>query len=239
MSAPGGVSSGIERITSASDCRGCSISHPAVPPTPPSLASEQATDPELARLIRCARNGDAQAVADVLERYRAYLRAIASRQLGSPLARRMDASDLVQQTFLEAQRQLHILFGCDEPQLRAALRQILRCNLANAIRDHLHTAKRQAGREEPVHNADLVGQNNEPCPSMQLVRREVADRFVEAIEQLPPDQADAVRMRYFEGLSVGEIAAALGRSRTAAAGLIKRGLAGLRAVFQAEGSLWR
>jgi DNA-directed RNA polymerase specialized sigma24 family protein len=46
-------------------------------------------------------------------------------------------------------------------------------------------------------------------------------------------------MRYFEGLSVGDIATALGRSRTAAAGLIKRGLAQLRATLQVEGSQWR
>jgi RNA polymerase sigma-70 factor (ECF subfamily) len=178
-------------------------------------------------------------VAEVLEKYRAYLRSIASRHLGSALARRMDASDLVQQTFLEAQRQLDVLFGCDEPQLRAALRHILRCNLANAIRDHLHAAKRQAGREEHRDDDDLFGTNTDPSPSLQLAHRELADRFVEIIGQLPPDQADAVRMRYFEGLSVGDIAAALGRSRTAAAGLIKRGLVHLRAAFQAEGSIWR
>jgi RNA polymerase sigma-70 factor (ECF subfamily) len=178
-------------------------------------------------------------VADVLERYRAYLRSIASRHLGNPLARRMDASDLVQQTFLEAQRQLDVLFGCDEPQLRAALRHILRCNLANAIRDHLYAGKRQAGREEHCNDDDLIGQNADPSPSIQVAHGELADRFVEIIGQLPPDQADAVRMRYFEGLSVGDIAAALGRSRTAAAGLIKRGLAHLRAAFQAEGSIWR
>jgi RNA polymerase sigma-70 factor, ECF subfamily len=178
-------------------------------------------------------------VTEVLERYRVYLRSIASRQLGSPLARRMDASDLVQQTFLEAQRQLDVLFGCDEPQLRAALRQILRCNLANAIRDHLHAGKRQAAREEHRNDDELAGTNTDPSPSMQLAHRELADRFVELLGQLPPDQADAVRMRYFEGLSVSEIADALGRTRTAAAGLIKRGLVHLRAAFQAEGSIWR
>ena len=186
-----------------------------------------------------ARSGDAEAIASVLERYRAYLRAIASRQLGAPLARRMDASDLVQQTFLEAQRQLDVLFGRDEPQLRAALRQILRCNLANAIRDHLHAGKRQASREESFHDAEIKQSNANPSPSMQLAHRELADRFIDVIDQLPPDQADAVRMRYFEGLSVGDIAIALGRSRTAAAGLIKRGLIRMRAVFHAEGSQWQ
>jgi RNA polymerase sigma-70 factor (ECF subfamily) len=195
-------------------------------------------DSSLAGLIQRAHNGDAEAVADVLERYRAYLRSIASRHLGNPLARRVDASDLVQQTFLEAQRQLEVLFGCDEPQLRAALRHILRCNLANAIRDHLYAGKRQADREEHFKD-ELAGSNNDPTPSMQVAHRELADRFVEVIGQLPPDQADAVRMRYFEGLSVGDIAAALGRSRTAAAGLIKRGLVHLRAEFQAEVSQWR
>jgi RNA polymerase sigma-70 factor (ECF subfamily) len=218
--------------------RGRSISQSAVPSASHDSAGNPPADPALARLIERARGGEAEAVTDVLERYRAYLRSIASRHLGSPLARRMDASDLVQQTFLEAHRQLDVLFACDEPQLRAALRHILRCNLANAIRDHLYAGKRQAGREENC-DADLIGPNGDPSPSMQVAHRELADRFVEIIGELPPDQADAVRMRYFEGLSVGDIAAALGRSRTAAAGLIKRGLVHLRAAFQAEGSQWR
>ncbi len=61
------------------------------------------------------------------------------------------------------------------------------------------------------------------------MRLEQAARFLEALGQLPPDQREAVRLRHVEGLPIDEIAARLGRSPEAAAGLLKRGLHALRA----------
>lgn len=174
----------------------------------------------------------------MLERYRNYLRAIASRRLAGALRRRLDASDLVQETMVEAHRGIAGLLGADEPQRRAVLHKILRCNVANAIRDHLQAAKRRATLEQPLETA--AGRpDSVATPSVQVSRQEQAARFLDALGQLPADQAEAVSMRYFEGCSVDEIAHALGRSRTAAAGLLKRGLEHLRRVIPSESGMWQ
>ncbi len=187
-------------------------------------------------IIESAREGDDLAIGHLLERYRDYLRAIARRRMAAPLWRRMDASDLVQQTLLEAHRDLDGLLDRDEEHLRAALRQILRCNVANAIRDHLHVDKRAMTREQPISGGEIAG--SQTTPSVELSRRETTERFMAVLETLTDEQADAVRMRYFEGASVGEIAKALNRSRAAAAGLVKRGLVALRSKLGEDASVW-
>ena len=55
-----------------------------------------------------------------------------------------------------------------------------------------------------------------------------------ALDRLPDDQREAVRLRHFEGMPLTDIATAMGRSKVAAAGLIKRGMAALRQSVQAD-----
>ena len=85
-------------------------------------------------MIRLARNDGREALGRLLENYRAYLRILAQRGIGLPLARRIDASDIVQQTFLEAQRDFAHFLGITEPELVAWLTRILEHNLAEMIR---------------------------------------------------------------------------------------------------------
>jgi RNA polymerase sigma-70 factor, ECF subfamily len=191
---------------------------------------------EVADLIDRARAGDRGALGTLLDRYRDLLRRLASRDMDPALGRRLDASDLVQQTFLEAAESFDRFRGTGEAELTAWLRRILEYNLAGAARDHLFRQKRAARREASL---DEPGANGVPwrdhlasqqtSPSLRAVRLEQAARFLEALGQLPPDQREAVRLRHVEGLPIDEIAARLGRSPEAAAGLLKRGLHALRA----------
>lgn len=199
-----------------------------------SLDPTATADSDVRSLIERARQGESAAVGALLERYRNYLRAIAARRMAGPLWRRMDASDLVQQTLLDAQNNLQNMLEGDEPALRAGLRHILCCNVANAIRDHLQADKRRVTREQSFASAACEPSAAQSSPSLHLARREQSLRFLNLLEQLPGEQADAVRMRYFDGLSVGTIAATLGRSRAAAAGLLKRGLMRLRECLSEE-----
>ncbi len=198
------------------------------------MSSPRPPQGEIRNLVLAARAGDDSAVGQLLELYRGYLRTLAQRRLGQGLNRRFDASDMVQQTFLEAHQNFAQFLGSDESELLAWLRRILRCNVANAIRDHWWAQKRAVGREQALDVGRLPrGDEGEVAaetssPSQKMIRVEEAVRFLDALEELPADQGTAMRLRYLQGLAIAEIADELNRSPAAAAGLVKRGMQGLR-----------
>src|SRR5262245_62077047 len=102
---------------------------------------------DAAQLVAEARAGSAEALGDALEACRAYLLAVAERELHPAVRAKGGASDLVQQTFMEAHRDFARFRGDSKDELLAWLRQVLRHNLANFTRQHLRTKKRQADRE--------------------------------------------------------------------------------------------
>src|SRR5687768_1842432 len=87
-----------------------------------------------------------------LERFRAYLRLLARLQLDPRLRPKIDPSDVVQLTLLQAYRGLDGFRGRSDGELAAWLRQILARNLAHAVRD-LARARRDAGRERSLEAA--------------------------------------------------------------------------------------
>jgi RNA polymerase sigma-70 factor (ECF subfamily) len=196
-------------------------------------------DPSLtnvADLLSRARAGDASAAGELLEKYRPYLRVIAQRLLDQNLAARLDASDLVQQTCLSVLGRLPQFDGHDEAQFIAWLRTIHEHNIADAVRDHLKTAKRDAGREVALDAEQLAAQLRASSPSQRVLVGESAARLAAALQDLPGDQREAVRLRYLEGRSLAEIAERMERSVVAAAGLVKRGLIQLRKLMSDESS---
>jgi len=186
-------------------------------------------------MIQLAQNGDREALGRLLERYGPYLRVLAARQVGGRLARRLDGSDIVQQTFLEAQRDFGRFRGTTGPEVIGWLTRILDHNVAGAIRDHALAAKRAVGREESVAGGSdgSAAWPPEPAsgrssPSQRAMAGEQAAFLARALEALPEEQREAVRLRHLEGWPLAQIAEHLGRSPVAAASLIKRGLQALR-----------
>ena len=153
---------------------------------------------------------------------------------------RIAVSDVVQQTLIEAHQSFQQIAGAKQGELQAWLRRILTCNITNAIRDHLYVKKRSLNRERSITQSDSVlwrdgslpGDNN--TPSLEACRIEESLLLLEQLDKLPVDQSAAVRMRYLECRSIGEIAIELGRSKTAAAGLVKRGMEKLRNCMNDE-----
>jgi len=172
---------------------------------------------------------------DGLEQFRHYLLLLARLQLGRQTQGRLEPSDVVQQTLLEAHRKREQFRGTTDAERAGWLRQMLAFNLADARR-HLGRAKRDAARERSLEQeleqssirlgawlaADQVS------PSADAVRHEEAVRVAVALAQLPDANREAVVLRYYEGLSLDEISARLGRTPAAVAGLLKRGLKQLR-----------
>lgn len=185
-------------------------------------------------LIRSAREGDAHALGLLLESRREALRRAADHQLRGKILARVDASDVVQQTFLEASRTFRDFQGGAEPELAAWLRQILQNKLAAAVRDNVQLRKRDVRRECPIDESpsDAPGPMQLDAgistPSVRAIRAEETTALLRAIAELPEDQREAVRLRHLENRPLAEIAEILGRSRDATAGLIKRGVQALR-----------
>jgi RNA polymerase sigma-70 factor (ECF subfamily) len=173
--------------------------------------------------------------ADALKRWRAYLLLLARAQLGPRLRGKLDASDIVQETLLEAHRFRDRFRGQTSGELAAWLRKLLACNLTDALR-RLYADKRNADREQSLERAleessarleaFLAAEGSSPAE--RLERHEQAARLAEALEALPEGQREAVELRYCQGLALTDISRQLGRSTAAVAGLLKRGLQQLR-----------
>jgi RNA polymerase sigma-70 factor (ECF subfamily) len=186
-------------------------------------------------LLEHARQGDREALGQLLQAQRAALHRLAERQLIGRIAVRVDASDIIQQTFLEAHRSFRQFAGADARELAAWLQRILDHKVAVAIRDHTILQKRNLRRDQSIDDshgglASLKQQLDAglSSPSQKAIRGEEAQRLAKALTVLPDDQREAVRLRHLEGWALADIARHLGRSPAATAGLIKRGMQILR-----------
>src|SRR5579871_6462581 len=90
--------------------------------------------PDPVPLLRLARAGEAQALGRLMECYRNYLGLLARLQIGRRLQGKVDPSDLVQETFLDACRAFDQFRGTTEAELLGWLRRCLATNLASLAR---------------------------------------------------------------------------------------------------------
>jgi RNA polymerase sigma-70 factor (ECF subfamily) len=181
----------------------------------------------------------AEAEGRDLERFRSYLHLLARMQLGAKLRGKLDPSDVVQQTLLQAHQALGQFRGTDDGARAAWLRQILARNLAHAARD-LGRAKRDVARERSLEAAleessaqlgDWLAAE-QSSPSQRADRNEQVVRLAEALAQLPEAQREALVQHYWQDRPLADIARDLGRSPAAVAGLLHRGLKQLRTLLQ-------
>jgi RNA polymerase sigma-70 factor (ECF subfamily) len=173
-----------------------------------------------------------------LERFRNYLQVLARLHLDPRLKGKLEPSDVVQQTLLQAYQGLAQFRGQSDGELAAWLRQILARCLANVLRDFTR-GKRDIGLERDLQAAvDSSSARlqawlaaDQSSPSQQAQRQEEAIRLAEALAQLPDAQREALVLHYWQGWSLAEIGARLERSPSAVAGLLKRGLQRLRELL--------
>ena len=167
--------------------------------------------------LTAARDGSRDALGRTLETCRPYLLAIARDELSGALRAKGGASDLVQDTFLEAQSSFPQFRGNSEAELRAWLRQLLHHRAAKFGRRYRTTLKRRLSREAALPRRDSPGPDRRlPTPSVQLMAREQAQRLRQALEQMPDDYRQVVTLRYVEQCSFEEIGLRMGRTPNAA-----------------------
>jgi RNA polymerase sigma-70 factor, ECF subfamily len=165
---------------------------------------------------------------------REYLRVLARVGLDPRLRAKLDESDVIQQTLLEAHRDWDQFRGSSDGERYAWLKQILARNLSNVLRDFTR-AKRDVNREA-VEASSLRLANwlasNEPTPTTALEREEETARVALALAELPENQREAVILRHWHDWSVAAIAVQLQTTPDAVTGLLYRGLKALRRHLQ-------
>ncbi len=170
-----------------------------------------------------------------LEQYRSYLGLLARIQMPAQVRGRIDASDIVQQTMLQAYLAAEDYRGSTEAERAAWLRRILARNLAHALRDN-RRQKRDVRRERSLQAAmdassaclaDWLAAE-QTSPSAKAVFNERVLQLTQALEELPEAQRTAIELHYWQGLKLAEVAQRLGRTNAAVAGLLHRGLRALR-----------
>lgn len=174
-------------------------------------------------LLAGARNGDTAQRDRLFEACRPYLGLVARTQVDGWLQAKVDASDLVQQTMLEAYRDFYRFQGHTEAEWLAWLRRILSHNAADLVRQFRGTDKRQARREIPLQQPGSDSQSpraaeplaREATPSQQLLMRDRDLQMAAALEGLPPDYREVIVLRNLERLPFEDVAARMGRSRPA------------------------
>jgi RNA polymerase sigma-70 factor (ECF subfamily) len=194
----------------------------------------------LTNLLERALRGEEGVRGALLETYRNYLELLARIEIGRRLQTKVDAADLVQETFLEAHRNFALFRGKSEGEFINWLRGIMAARIATMVRHFVGTQGRNVQRERDLEvNFDqssraldrgLVALQS--TPSQKLERSELQVMFANTLAKLPADYREVIVLRHFEELSVGEVAVRMNRSVDSIQKLWVRGLAKLRQLVE-------
>jgi RNA polymerase sigma-70 factor (ECF subfamily) len=210
--------------------------HPDDPPGP---------DPQPTQvLLDRVRDGDEAAINGLLARHREAIKRMIDRRMDRVVQRRVDASDIVQDVMLEANRRLGDYLANPTMPFQLWLRHMARDRLIDAHRRHRVAANRSVDREVSLSGggddrsaADAVAgiADRELTPAAAATWHELERRFAAAVEQLEDDDRQIVLLRHFEHLSTADAAAALGLSKPAAGMRYLRAMRRLRVLLEGGG----
>ena len=185
--------------------------------------------------ILAARSGDSDALVQLLDSYRHYLRLLARLQINRILSARVSPSDVAQESILRARDAFQGFKGTTERELLAWLRRVLATQLARVARFHT-ASQRDVGLEKRFHqavdqsSADMATfiQARQQSPSQDAVQREETVLLSEALSRLPDDYREVIVLKHFEGKSFPEISERLSRTVPAVKSIWTRAISKLR-----------
>jgi len=196
---------------------------------------------ETQELLAGAEKGEPAAVNQLLDRHREALRHMIRARMDQKLARRVDASDVVQDVLLEASQRLADYVRDPKLPFGLWLRQMAQDRIIDLHRRHRVARRRSLDREQQQARAplgdksslELAAQLRDPelTPAAATMRKELHQRFVEAIDRLEDEDREILLMRHFEQLTNGQAADLLGLSQPAAGMRHLRALRRLREIL--------
>ena len=202
------------------------------PPDPP---------PQTLILLDRVRQGDTAAVNGLLERHRAAIRRMIDQRLDRVVRKRVDASDIVQDVLVEANRRLGDYLNNPTMPFQLWLRHMARDRVIDAHRRHRVADTRSLDKEvsldSPVdadHSQTNLAQkiaDTELTPAAVATWHELEHRFAKAVEKLDEIDRQIVLLRHFEHLSTGDVAEVLGLTKPAAGMRYMRAMRRLRVLL--------
>jgi len=165
---------------------------------------------ETKHLLEQVLTGDSAAFEQLFARHRDYLRRIIEMRMDRQLRSRFDASDVLQETHIEASERVQEYVARRPMPFRLWLRKTAQQRLLRMRRAHVDAQNRAVGREVPLparSSVELARQllGKDTSPSEQISRRELARAVRAAMGQLAESDREILLMRNFEGLAVREV----------------------------------
>ena len=200
------------------------------------------------RLLKLAASGDSDALGRLLESHRQRLERIVRVRLDHRVQSRMNASDVIQETCIEAGQRLKEYLENPEVPFFVWLRYLAHQRLQQLHRHHLGRQIRDANRERSIEQQDSEDQLGSGIIAAHLVarissassilqREELCQRLRELLDRMEPVDREILVLRHFEHLTNAESAQILNLSTTAASNRYIRALERLRAVIGDDGDL--
>jgi RNA polymerase sigma-70 factor (ECF subfamily) len=205
-----------------------------------SLATHLPSGVLLTPLLQEARDGSTEALGQLFQACRGYLLTVARQELRAALRAKVDAADVVQETFIEATRDFAAFRGVTEQQMLSWLRGILRHNLADVTRRFCACCRCLA---QEVRLRDQLAAPLRPRSPLvmdrticeQLIAEEQRHLLHAALQRLPPLYRKVLQLRYGDRCSFAEIGCHLRRSPEAARKLWRRAVERLRQDMRVYG----
>lgn len=186
---------------------------------------------------KSSSNGDRH---QLLEGYRNYLTLLAYARRDRILRSKFSDSDLVQETLMQAHRDLPGFRGRTEAELAGWLRAIMSKKQALLARRYYGSPGRDPRLEVQFQDefnasSQLLGQALvalQRSPSEQAAHREGAVLLADALASLPEHYREVVVMRHIEGLKMREVAKEMGRTVDSVNKLWARAMIQLRSLMR-------
>ncbi len=188
-------------------------------------------------LIARAKAGDGDALDALFRAYGEKLRARVRRHASPLILRKVSAGDILQEAYLVAHRRIGEFEDRGEGSFGAWLIRIVDLKMREAVRRYALTDKRGAhaevSRDARASTAAVAAR--QPTPSAMAMGAEMEERVRLALEKLPDDYREVIRLVQRDGLTMAEAAARLGRSAGATKMLYGRALSRFADLLGVEG----
>lgn len=177
-------------------------------------------------LVERVKRGDPEGFTLLFRKYRGRLAALIYYRMGQELRGMVEVDDILQETFLVASRQLP-QFNYQSPgSFMAWLSRIADHAIVDSVRFY-GRQKRDAGENLRLRSESNVG-GLEPAdfntPSRIFAYHERLQLLVRRLDDLSPEQREVLLLTKFEGLSMQEVSARIGKPRNVVALLLHRAL---------------